>query len=135
VLKVAHRFSFASVRKHAIKHLTTITSCIDKLVLAREFGVDEWVAGARRDVCAMPELPADEDIDRLGFELFKSIIRVRGKMSTMSVPLNEEVDRIVDDVFRPPTPLASSVTQKGKKVKKSCGLPHEDSLADRATSS
>jgi hypothetical protein len=133
VLRVAHRFSFASVRKYAIKSLTDITSCIDKLVLAREFGVDEWVAAARREVCAMPELPADEDIDRLGFELFKSIIRVRGKMCTMSVPLDEEVDRIVEDVFRPPAPLASSVAPKAKKGKKI--IVAEDWVAGRASSS
>jgi hypothetical protein len=119
------------VRKHAIKHLTTITSAIDKLVLAREFGVDEWVAGARREVCAMPELPADEDIDRLGFDLFKSIVRVRGKMCIMSVPPDEEVDRIVDDVFRSPAPSESKKAMK--KSKKSLGF--EDWLVDRGAAS
>jgi hypothetical protein len=100
VLKVAHRFNFRSVHALAIKQLTGSTTSVDKIVLAREFGVDEWLPDAYREVCVMPSLPSDEDCNRLGFDTFKKVARARDTLSAFTPTADFEVRRVVQDVFQ-----------------------------------
>jgi hypothetical protein len=100
VLKVAHRFDFASVRALAIRLLTPLTTPVDKIVLAREHGVREWLAGAYRDVCVSPSLPSDAECDRLGFDTFKRVARARDTLSMFAPTAEYDVRRVVQDVFQ-----------------------------------
>lgn len=51
ILRLADTWDFQSIRALAINHLTPIATDIDKIVLGREFGVDEWLASAYLAVC------------------------------------------------------------------------------------
>jgi hypothetical protein len=93
VLKVAHRFDFASVRALAVRQLTPLTTPVDKIVLAREYGVREWLEGAYRDVCVSPSLPSDA-------ETFKKIARARDTLSMFAPTADYDVRRVVQDVFQ-----------------------------------
>jgi hypothetical protein len=49
-------------------------------VLARKYDVPSWVKDAYFAVCTAEKLPSDEDLDRLGFEDLKKIVRVRDEL-------------------------------------------------------
>jgi hypothetical protein len=100
VLRVAHRFGFAAIRALAIEQLAPLTTAVDRIVLAREFDVREWLKPAYIEVYTSAALLEDVDADRLGFELFKKIVRVRHGISTLAARPSEEVENTVEDVFQ-----------------------------------
>jgi hypothetical protein len=65
------------MRKLVIRRLFPITSHIDKIVLALQYDVGDWLPQAYADVCEADHLPSAEDIRRLGFEVFVKIARAR----------------------------------------------------------
>jgi hypothetical protein len=77
VLKLSRCFGFTSMRKLAIRRLFPITSHIDKIVLALQYDIGDWLPQAYADVCEADHLPSAEDIRRLGFEVFVKIARAR----------------------------------------------------------
>jgi hypothetical protein len=97
------------MRAFAIKRLVDLTSCIDKIVLAREYDVDEWLKGAYVEVCKMDKLPSDEDCDRLGFDLFKKIARARESVRVSPSNKNAVIEVVVEDLFglAPSLPIES----------------------------
>jgi hypothetical protein len=80
VLALAHAWDFPAIRALAIQKLTPITSAIDKIVLAREHAVDEWLGDSYLAVCEAPTLPPPEDCRRLGMD---DLIRVIGAWEAM----------------------------------------------------
>jgi hypothetical protein len=145
VLRVAHRFGFTSMRMFAIKHLSSLTSSVDRIVLAHEFGIEEWLKPAYSEVCMSPDLVSDADIRRLGFELFMKIARMRDGLKAFTPFAENDVMAIVEAVFRPepaqvasaPAPVAidelgttddwfpSLIKKKANKKKK--GIVHRES--------
>jgi hypothetical protein len=77
VLKLSNLFDFASLKKFAIAKLFPITNPVDKIILARDYGIDEWLEDAYLDVCMAGTLPSDDDSEALGFPTFRNIVRVR----------------------------------------------------------
>jgi hypothetical protein len=77
VLVLAHRWDFPAIRAVAVAELAAVTTPIDKLVLARDYGVEEWLAGAYLAVCEAPEYPSDEDCLRLDRATIVKIGRAR----------------------------------------------------------
>jgi hypothetical protein len=77
VLALAHRWDFAAIRAVAIGELFAITTPVDKLVLARDYDIGEWLAGAYLDVCQASEYPSDEDCHRLDRATIVTIGRAR----------------------------------------------------------
>jgi hypothetical protein len=100
LLRLAHRFDFASMRTLATKQLFGLTSAVDRILLAREFAVDEWLRPAYIDICTMPDLIPDEDIARLGLELFQKLARARDKLKSFSVSPTDNATRIVNETFQ-----------------------------------
>jgi hypothetical protein len=77
VLVLAHRWDFPAIRAVAVAELAAVTTPIDKLVLARAYGVEEWLMGAYLAVCEAPEYPSDEDCLRLDRATIVRIGRAR----------------------------------------------------------
>jgi hypothetical protein len=100
VLRLAHRFDFASMRTLAIKQLSGLTTAVDRILLAREFAVDEWLRSAYIDICTMPDLIPDEDIARLGLELFQKLARARDKLKSFPAVPIDNATRIVNETFQ-----------------------------------
>jgi hypothetical protein len=83
VLALAHAWDFSAVRALAIQKLTPITSAVDKIILAREHAVEEWLGDSYLAVCEAPMLPSPEDCRRLGMD---DLIRVIGAWEAMHIP-------------------------------------------------
>jgi hypothetical protein len=100
VLRIAHRLDFPVMRAFALKQLEDITSSVDKIVLAHEFGIDAWLKPAYVCICTSQALVSDDEIDRLGFNLFKKVARARNRLSSMPAEVpSERAKRVVEDEF------------------------------------
>jgi hypothetical protein len=77
VLKVSCLFDFKSMRSLAIDRLYPITTPVDKIVLARDYGMDEWLHNAYVDVCTGSSLPTQVDSISLGFDTYRTIAEAR----------------------------------------------------------
>jgi hypothetical protein len=108
ILRVAHRFGFASQRKFAIKQLLALTSPIDRIVLAHEFGVNEWLKPAYVEVSTAREFVSDADIDRLGLDVFKKLARVRDRLKAF---------------IEPPVVIVAAPSADGSIVPDAAGIP------------
>lgn len=73
ILQLADTWHFKSIRTLAIKQLAPIASHIDKIVLGRKYGVDEWLADAYEAVCLRDGPLTLEEGRRLGVD---DVIRV-----------------------------------------------------------
>ncbi|KDQ58984.1 hypothetical protein JAAARDRAFT_205976 [Jaapia argillacea MUCL 33604] len=69
VLDLATKLSCKSVCDAAIHKLATlVTSPVDKLILAREYGISKWLDEAYVTLCRRPEALSMEEAERLGTE-------------------------------------------------------------------
>jgi hypothetical protein len=51
VLRVAHYMRFESLRELAIQELCVVASPVEKIVCARDFGIEHWLKEAFTDIC------------------------------------------------------------------------------------
>jgi hypothetical protein len=51
VLRVAHYMRFESLRGLAVQELYAVASPVEKIVCARDFGIDHWLKEAYTDIC------------------------------------------------------------------------------------
>jgi hypothetical protein len=77
VLKVSHTLDFHSMRSLAIDRLVPLTTSIDKIKMAQAYLVCDWFEDAYLDVCLAPNLPNEEDLVAIGFDVFRKIARAR----------------------------------------------------------
>jgi hypothetical protein len=104
VLALAHRWDFAAIRAVAIGELVAITTPVDKLVLARDYDVSKWLAGAYLDVCQASEYPSDEDCLRLDRMTIVKIGRAREALRSpgklIASPARAKIIRRIFDLQR-----------------------------------
>jgi hypothetical protein len=103
VLKLSCLFDFASLRTFAIAKLFPITKPVDKIVLARKYGMKQWLRDAYLDVCMAATLPIEDDGEALGFPTFRKIALVREILDIRQsiqprVPISRNCD-VVADIF------------------------------------
>jgi hypothetical protein len=104
VLLVSTRYNFPAIRKTAMEklyHHPNISS-IDRVLLARQYDIDEWLVPALVEICTSDELPSDEDSERLGFATFRQIVRAQRRMRSplgRLVVSTREEEAIVKEVF------------------------------------
>lgn len=69
ILDLASQWEFISIKNLAIKHLTSLASPIEKIVIGRKHGIYEWLNDAYEDVCLRrsESLSLDEGL-KLGME-------------------------------------------------------------------
>ncbi|KZP08646.1 hypothetical protein FIBSPDRAFT_670202, partial [Athelia psychrophila] len=65
ILHIAVRWSFGSIRALSIKHLAPIATDVDKIVLGRQYAIDEWLADAYLAVCIREQSLTEEEGTRL----------------------------------------------------------------------
>ncbi|KZP25198.1 hypothetical protein FIBSPDRAFT_673074, partial [Athelia psychrophila] len=73
ILRLADKWSFESIRALAITQLAPIASPIDKIVLGRRYGVNEWLPDAYETVCVRPAALTLDEGRRLGVD---DVIRI-----------------------------------------------------------
>ncbi|KAF7973682.1 hypothetical protein HWV62_14674 [Athelia sp. TMB] len=81
ILRLSDLWAFLSIRSLAIKHLTSITSPIDKIVIGRRYAVNEWLIAAYGHVCRRPEPLNEEEGMKLGMRDVIRITSVRQEFS------------------------------------------------------
>jgi hypothetical protein len=85
VLHLAHRWNFASVRALAIHKLGTLAGPVDRVVLARVYGIKHWLPLAYQTLCEREVFLSDEEGLRLGIEDVLKIGRARTAMRALPV--------------------------------------------------
>jgi len=68
VLYLADKWNFKSIKNLAINKLALIASPIDRIVLGRNYQINEWLGDAYRDVCTRADPLTYEEGVRLGME-------------------------------------------------------------------
>jgi hypothetical protein len=119
MLKLAHRWGLAGVHALVVIKLRDMTSSVDKIVLAREYGVHEWLKPAYLDLCQASSLPSEADCERLGFIILSKIARAREAMrfTKLFIPMSDRT-RIVQEMIDLDEPwLAARVTAEAKDQK------------------
>ncbi|EIN06619.1 hypothetical protein PUNSTDRAFT_105734 [Punctularia strigosozonata HHB-11173 SS5] len=77
VLRVAHYLRFESLRALAIRTLYSIASPVEKIVCARDFGIDEWLEEAYADICLRPSPLCEEEGVLIGLSTCLKIAAAR----------------------------------------------------------
>jgi hypothetical protein len=90
------------MRSLAIARLSSLTTSVDKIKLARDYHVDSWLQDAYMDVCLQPELPCESDLVEIGFDLFRKIARAREALRSSELLLFPDEGRcaIIQDIFK-----------------------------------
>ncbi|KAI0030322.1 hypothetical protein K488DRAFT_19537, partial [Vararia minispora EC-137] len=77
VLKLATRWSFASIRSLAIRNLEELVSPIDRLALARTYSIEDWVDTAIGDIIARKEALSLTEAKTMSYEDLALITAIR----------------------------------------------------------
>jgi hypothetical protein len=88
VLHLASKWGFESIRTLALRKLLPLASPVDKIVLGRKYGFDDWLTPAFVAVCARAEPLSLEEAKRMDSEDVACIYQAREKArgSSISVP-------------------------------------------------
>ncbi|KZP25201.1 hypothetical protein FIBSPDRAFT_734545 [Athelia psychrophila] len=88
ILPLADKWIFESIRVLAIAQLAPIASPIDKIVLGRRYGVNEWLPGAYGTVCVRPTALTLDEGRRLGIDDVIRINTIRQEFYFVPVPVS-----------------------------------------------
>jgi hypothetical protein len=89
-LRVAHYLRFESVRKLAIQELYAVASPVDKIVCARDFGINHWLKEAYTDICRRSSPLCEEEGIRLGLSTCLKIASAREAIRHSTVVIDSE---------------------------------------------
>ncbi|KAF7980526.1 hypothetical protein HWV62_37651 [Athelia sp. TMB] len=92
ILRLAETWSIKSIRTLAIDHLSPIATDIDKIILGREFRVDQWLGAAYLAVCQRENSLTEEEGNRMTVGDIIKISAIRqqfglGARPTAAIPL------------------------------------------------
>ncbi|CUA75514.1 hypothetical protein RSOLAG22IIIB_11796 [Rhizoctonia solani] len=119
--RLANMWNFSDLRGYLLPLVETALSDIDKIIFAREFDIQSWLAPAHRNLCERPEPITTEEARKLGVDSLLLISRMR-------------------ELFRPPgidngqsstycqSCAAQASTKKPMTTKRSSNFYFEDSL-------
>jgi hypothetical protein len=65
ILHLASKWGFASIRSLAVHSILPLASSVDKIVLARTYGFDDWLPGAFVTLCERLEPLSDDEAERM----------------------------------------------------------------------
>ncbi|KAI5830530.1 hypothetical protein K523DRAFT_415815 [Schizophyllum commune Tattone D] len=103
VLRLASMWSVTSLRQVAIREIEPNATPIDKIVLAREFGLGEaWLLPAFVALCRSSEPLEYEDAERLGLRTVLEIVRINREALRSGESYDVEAAVRASDVFLSP---------------------------------
>ncbi|KZP33856.1 hypothetical protein FIBSPDRAFT_716816, partial [Athelia psychrophila] len=77
ILHLAVRWGFESIKNLSIERLSPIASDIDKIVLGRQYAIDEWLGDAYLAICSREECLSKEEGMRMEKEDIIEISAIR----------------------------------------------------------
>ncbi|CAE6408897.1 unnamed protein product [Rhizoctonia solani] len=80
--RLAHMWNFAELRASLLPELEKSLDDVDKIVYAREFGIDDWVTPAYIKLYRRAEPLNTEEAEKLGFKYAMLIFRLREEKYT-----------------------------------------------------
>jgi hypothetical protein len=100
VLGLASKWGFESIRSLALQELLPLASPVDKIVLGRKYGFDDWLKPAFSDVCARAEPLSLEEAEKMSNTDVTRIFQARehARLSHTSVGL-ATAQKAVDFIF------------------------------------
>ncbi|KDQ59102.1 hypothetical protein JAAARDRAFT_128099 [Jaapia argillacea MUCL 33604] len=101
ILHLSTKFSFASIRRLAIRSIFPIASSIDKIVLANKYDIEgtEWKRDAYVDVCQRKEALTLEEGERLGMSEVIKIARVRQEEGSLPTEMRGQLVKWIQEQF------------------------------------
>ncbi|KAI0654482.1 hypothetical protein C8Q70DRAFT_521812 [Cubamyces menziesii] len=95
VLRISHRYEFDEYCKLAVQRLETLATPIDRILLAREYDIPNWLENAYYDLCVREDsLTYDEGV-RLGMADVILIAelrqRIRGAVMRVALPPEQRI--------------------------------------------
>ncbi|KAL5633933.1 hypothetical protein ACGC1H_005952 [Rhizoctonia solani] len=75
--RLANMWNFSDLRSYLLPLAETVLSDIDKIVFAREFDIQSWLAPAHRNLCERPEPITTDEARKLGVDSLLLISRMR----------------------------------------------------------
>ncbi|KAF7966345.1 hypothetical protein HWV62_38971 [Athelia sp. TMB] len=73
ILRLADLWGFQSIRALAVRQLEPIATAVDKVVLGKQFGIEEWLLDGYRALCARQDSLTEEEGERLGV---RDVVRI-----------------------------------------------------------
>ncbi|KAI0060616.1 hypothetical protein BV25DRAFT_1807240 [Artomyces pyxidatus] len=88
VLHLSTKWGFASIRRLALRNLVPITDAlpVERLRLAREYAVEEWILPALTALCTRPTCPTLEEARRMVDADVVVVYTVREAILTSNIP-------------------------------------------------
>jgi hypothetical protein len=91
ILHLASKWGFESIQSLALKELLPLASPVDKIVLGRKYGFDDWLIPAFVAVCARAEPLSLAEAKRMDGEDVARIYQAREKVRGSSIAIATEV--------------------------------------------
>jgi hypothetical protein len=100
VLRVAHYLRFESLRELAVQALHTMASPVEKLVCARDFGIDHWLKEAYTDICYRSSPLCEEEGVCLGLSTCLKIASAREAIRRSTAVIDSvHADSVIRKIF------------------------------------
>jgi hypothetical protein len=77
VLELASKWALAAIREIAIENLGGLATPVDKVVLGRHYGIEQWLGDAFFDLCTRSETLSLPELRRMDLEDVARVIQVR----------------------------------------------------------
>ncbi|KAL1712972.1 hypothetical protein EV715DRAFT_277635 [Schizophyllum commune] len=95
ILRLADKWRFTDLRAHALEMLKSTASPIDRILIAREFDLPDWLLPAFIDLCRAPDPPSEAEAEHLGLSALVKIGRVREMFMRIGGGLHPDHDLVI----------------------------------------
>jgi hypothetical protein len=101
VLHLSDKWGFMSLRAAAIKAILPLASSVDKIVLGKQYGFEEWLAPAYTDLVTREKRLTKEEASRLGLDVVLAVHegRERARPIARSVDPSPAIDDLIHELF------------------------------------
>jgi hypothetical protein len=100
VLHLSDKWGFMSLRAAAIKAILPLASSVDKIVLGKQYGFEEWLAPSYKDLITREKRLTKEESYRLGIDIVLAIVEGRERAwQVRCVEPPAMIDKLVGELF------------------------------------
>jgi hypothetical protein len=120
VLHLASTWGFESIRALAIRELRPLASAVDRIVLGRRYGIDDWLPDALTALCQRAAPLSAEEAEHMSKEDILRIFQAREQARSSSTPVDEKLAKeAVSQRFalRNDTPVVRKVSPTSSAVR------------------
>ncbi|KAL5640824.1 hypothetical protein ACGC1H_001344 [Rhizoctonia solani] len=91
-LRIATAYDYPQLREFSMNRLESVNfSAIQRIILAREFGLSDWDKSAFQELVTRPEPLVKEEVREIGIDRFEEVVRAREEMQRKKGAVEEKV--------------------------------------------